>query len=171
MKSKTSRPKREGGFTLMEIMVVVLILGLIAGYATPRYLASIRTAKLGQVTANYETVRTETVSAFYVPGSTETTAAKAAGQNCSSLTNPFGASSATRQPVVICGAADTYQYYTGSAWASYDGDAEGTVNLAGGEMVVDYQTSNQITVTAYDDTPAAMTIGGDTGTSITDPKL
>lgn len=162
MKPKRSHLKKQGGFTLMEIMVVVLILGLIAGYAIPRYLAAIRTAKLGQVTANYETARTETLSAYYVPGSTQTTAAQAAGKNLTSLTNPFGASSATRQPVVVKDTATTYKYWTGSAWATYNSDA-----LAGGEVVLDYTTSNQITVTAYDDssTPASMKTE-----VITDPK-
>ena len=149
----------------MEIMVVVLILGLIAGYAIPRYLAGIRTAKLGQVTSNYETVRTETWAAYYVPGSTETTAAQTVGKQTVNLTNPFGASSSTRQPVVITpDGGTTYDYWNTAiptpAWGTYNSDT-----LAGGEIVLDYSVAevpgtspSQITVTAYDDssTPASM---------------
>ena len=169
-KSKIRRRlKNQKGFTLMELMVVVLILGIISAYAIPTYLSSIRTAKLGQVIANYGAARTETWSAYYAPGSDEESAAKAAGQNLTSLTNPFGASSATRQPVVITDdGGTTYEYWTGSAWASYDGDGTGSVNLGGGEVVLNYETSGEITVAAYDDssTPASME-----SETITDPRL
>lgn len=163
---RKSLKKKRKGFTLMEIMVVVLILGLIAGYAIPRYLSGIRTAKLGQVIANYETARTETWAAYYVPSSTETTTAQTvvkkyalAGE--AKLTNPF---SATREAVVIQDAADpTYKYWDGDSWETYNTDT-----LAGGEVVLDYSTSDQITVTAYDDTATA---GGMQTDTINDPKL
>lgn len=131
MKSiKGGQLKGEKGFTLMEVMVVVLILGLIAGYAIPTYLSSIRTAKLGQVTANYETVRTEVLSAYYAPGSTNTSVETVVLANTTGLTNPFG----------------------GSAVIANNG------TLAAGVVKVDGTTAGQVTATAYDNssTPAVM---------------
>ena len=160
------RSKRKKGFTLMEIMVVVLILGLIAGYAVPRYLSGIRTAKLGQVIGNYETVRTEVWAAYYVPGSDEESAAKVVGlNNYNKLSNPFGTLSETCQAVVVYGeATPKYYYYDGGSWELYN--TAGTA-LTGGEVVLDYSTSGEITVTAYDDTATA---GGMQTDTIDDPK-
>jgi len=125
-------------------MVVMLILGLIAAYGVPRYLSSIRTAKLGQVIANYDAVRTEVASAYYAPGSDASSVESTVVANTTSgdgmLTNPFGGTA-----VIASG---------------------GTV--AAGVVKVDGTTVlGQVTITAYDDTPAAIT--GYTPT-ITDPK-
>jgi len=154
------RSKRKKGFTLMEIMVVVLILGLIAGYAIPRYLAGIQTAKLGQVIANYDAVRTETWAAYYIPGSTQITVAQAVAKQSTGLTNPFN-----DEPVVIYGDAttpdtDRYEYWDGS-WVTYS-------ELLGGEVVLDYTIAGEITITAYDDVATAEGMQEET---IDDPKL
>jgi len=133
------------GFTLMELMVVMLIIGLIAAYSVPRYLSSIRTAKLGQVIANYDAVRAEVASAYYAPGYTASDVEKEVLDNfgdggANPLTNPFG----------------------GTAVIGSDG------TVAAGVVKVDGTTvADRVTITAYDDTPVAIT--GYTPT-IYDPK-
>jgi len=141
---KRKELKGKKGFTLMELMVVMLIIALIAAYAVPRYLSSIRTAKLGQVIANYDAVRAEVASAFYAPGSDSSSVESTVVANTTSgdgtLTNPFG----------------------GTAVIASDG------TVAAGVVKVDGTTvDGQVTITAYDDTPVAIT--GYTPT-ITDPK-
>ena len=41
----TERRTREGGFTLVELMIVMLIIGVLAVIAIPSYMSSIRNAK------------------------------------------------------------------------------------------------------------------------------
>jgi len=167
---------RKKGFTLMEIMVVVLILGLIAGYAIPRYLSGIRTAKLGQVIANYETARTETWAAYYVPGSTETTAAQIVGKQYGTggnapLSNPFG-----NEPVIEYDGTNYHKWDSSTdTWAIAD------YTLVGGEVVLVCDITDKIIVIANDDIAAidATEVGATTDdpttylkkVTINDPKL
>jgi len=126
--------KGEKGFTLMELMVVMLILGLIAAYGVPRYLSSIRTARLGQIIANYDAVRTEVSAAIYAPGSTSASVETAVVANSNAdLTNPFGGVAVVAN----------------------------TATPAAGQIQIDGATAGTVTVTAYDDAAAAMTYTAD----------
>ncbi len=165
------RRKNQNGFTLMELMVVTLILAVVAAYGIPRYLSGIHASKLGMVAANYDAIASDTASAYYDislvgdPGppiiTTEEVVAKKVGiDNYDTLKNPFGEHSLTRQAVVVASAAATYWYYDGAAWVTYDGDGAGAANLAGGEIVIDYSASDEITVTAYDDSTPPVNFGG-----------
>ena len=135
----TRELRDQKGFTLMEMMVLILILGLLAAYAVPKYLASIETSKLGMVIANYDAVVTETNAAYYAPGSTAaTTEALVVSKNSGVLGNPF-----TGASVII-----------------------NTGTVVGGVIKVDGTTAGQVTVTAYDNssTPASIKT-----TTISDP--
>jgi len=140
-KSKIRRRlKDQKGFTLMELMVVVLILGILAAYGIPRYLSAVATSKMGSVIANYDAVVTETAAALYGPGSTSTSVETTVITNGNSeLTNPFSGNA-------VVGNAAT---------------------PTAGQIKVDGTTSGQVTVTAYDDNAAAMSSYNKT---ILDPK-
>jgi general secretion pathway protein G len=45
VKRLTNKSKRESGFTLVELMVVMLIIGVLAAIAIPSFISSIRNAK------------------------------------------------------------------------------------------------------------------------------
>jgi len=167
-----TRRKNQKGFTLMELMVVTLILAVVAAYGIPRYLSGIHASKLGMVAANYDAIASDTASAYYdislvgdpdgTPATTteEVVAKKVGIDNYDTLKNPFGEHSATRQAVVVASAAVTYWYYNDTDWVTYDGDGAGAADLAGGEIVIDYSASDEITVTAYDDSLPPVNFGG-----------
>jgi len=127
--------KEEKGFTLMELMVVVLILGIIAAYAVPRYLSSIATSKMGMVIANYDAVKTEVWCTYYHPGYDQDEVASLVVTNSTNLENPFDSS---RDAVVQ--------------------QTDGGITIEGGQIVVDPTTDTEVMVTAYDNsaTPASV---------------
>ena len=56
---------REEGFTFVELMVVVLIIGILVGIATMSFVFSVSTSKDTACKANLKTIR-EAVSQYYV---------------------------------------------------------------------------------------------------------
>ena len=50
----TSRVRRQNGFTLLELLVVVAIIGLLAGYVAPRYFGQVGRAEVNEAKAQID---------------------------------------------------------------------------------------------------------------------
>ncbi|NCY22630.1 type II secretion system protein [bacterium] len=61
---KPAHPKQKNGFTLVEILVVVSIIGLLLGLSFPAVTGAIQTGKKTEVAAVAESIKTA-ISAFY----------------------------------------------------------------------------------------------------------
>lgn len=62
------RPRREGGFSFIEIMVVVVIMGLLAGAVTMKVVDHMNTAKTNRAKADIATI-VDAVESYYLQNS------------------------------------------------------------------------------------------------------
>ena len=62
-----SRNRLQRGFTLLELLVVMVIIGLLAGYVGPKYFAQIGKAETKTARAQIDAVRKKIVTASIYP--------------------------------------------------------------------------------------------------------
>jgi len=68
MSIRTSHRKRREGFTLLELLIVVMILGIVAAIVIPRFVVSADEAKKNACAQNVANVNTQTERWYFEKG-------------------------------------------------------------------------------------------------------